>query len=100
MGPGQNLRRHSRAPGGNPPGRRRPHHHRKGPAVGKPLKVGIIGCGAIIAQYLTNFRRLDAIELVAVADLDPARAEAVALGYDGVRAVSVEDLLAADDVDL
>lgn len=68
--------------------------------MGKPLKVGIIGCGAIIAQYLTNFRRLDQIELVAVADLDPARAEAVASDYDGVRAVSVEELLAADDVEL
>jgi predicted dehydrogenase len=68
--------------------------------VGKPLKVGIIGCGAIIAQYLTNFRRLDQIELVAVADLDPARAQAVAMDYEGVRAVSVEELLAADDVEL
>lgn len=66
----------------------------------EPLKVGIIGCGAIIAQYLTNFRRLDQIELVAVADLDPARAQAVADDYDGVRAVSVDELLAADDVDL
>jgi predicted dehydrogenase len=68
--------------------------------VGKPLKVGIIGCGAIIAQYLANFRRLDQIELVAVADLDPARAQAVADDYDGVRALSVDSLLAADDVDL
>jgi predicted dehydrogenase len=68
--------------------------------VGKPLKLGIIGCGAIVAQYLTNFRRLDQIELVAVADLDPARAQAVAMDYDGVRAVSVEELLAADDVEL
>ena len=68
--------------------------------MGKPLKVGIIGCGAIIAQYLTNFRRLDQIQLVAVADLDPARAQAVADDYDGVRAVSVEELLAADDIDL
>ena len=66
----------------------------------EPLKVGIIGCGAIIAQYLTNFRRLDQIELVAVADLDPVRAQAVADDYDGVRAVSVDELLAADDVDL
>ncbi|MFC7849188.1 Gfo/Idh/MocA family protein [Arthrobacter sp. NPDC057388] len=65
-----------------------------------PLKVGIIGCGAIIAQYLTNFRKLDQIELVAVADLDPARAQAVADDYDGVRALSVDGLLAADDVDL
>lgn len=68
--------------------------------MGKPLKVGIIGCGAIIAQYLTNFRRLEAIELVAVADLDPERAQAVADSYDGVRAVTVDDLLAADDVEL
>ena len=67
--------------------------------MGQPLKVGIIGCGAIIAQYLANFRRLDAIELVAVADLDPSRAQAVA-GYDGVRALTVDDLIAAEDVDL
>jgi predicted dehydrogenase len=68
--------------------------------VGKPLKVGIIGCGAIIAQYLASFRRLGDIQLVAVADLDPARAQAVAEQYEGVRAVSVESLLAADDVEL
>lgn len=68
--------------------------------MGKPLKVGIIGCGAIIAQYLTNFRKLQDLELVAVADLDPARAKAVAEQYDGVRAVTVDELLAADDVEL
>nr|WP_306423010.1 Gfo/Idh/MocA family oxidoreductase [Paenarthrobacter aurescens] len=64
------------------------------------MRVGIIGCGAIIAQYLTNFRRLDSINLVAVADLDPARAQAVADSYDGVRALTVDELLAAEDVDL
>ena len=68
--------------------------------MGKPLKVGIIGCGAIIAQYLANFRKLSQIDLVAVADLDPARAQAVADAYEGVRAISVEELLAADDVEL
>ncbi len=68
--------------------------------IGQQIRVGIIGCGAIIAQYLTNFRRLDAIDLVAVADLDPARAKAVADSYDGVRAVTVDELLAADDVEL
>lgn len=68
--------------------------------MGKPLNVGIIGCGAIIAQYLASFRRLEQVRLVAVADLDPARAQAVADDYDGVRAISVEELLAADDVDL
>jgi predicted dehydrogenase len=68
--------------------------------AGEHTRVGIIGCGAIIAQYLANFRRLDQLELVAVADLDPARAQAVADDYDGVRAVSVDELLAAEDVDL
>ncbi|MFF1251817.1 Gfo/Idh/MocA family protein [Pseudarthrobacter sp. NPDC058329] len=68
--------------------------------MGKPLKVGIVGCGAIIGQYLASFRRLNQIELVAVADLDAARARAVAIDYAGVRAVSVEELLAADDVEL
>ncbi|MFJ4226757.1 Gfo/Idh/MocA family protein [Paenarthrobacter nicotinovorans] len=66
----------------------------------KPLNVGIIGCGAIIAQYLANFRRLDSVNLVAVADLDPARAQAVADSYEGVRALGVDELLAADDVEL
>ena len=66
----------------------------------QPINVGIIGCGAIIAQYLANFRRLEEINLVAVADLDPARAQAVADSYEGVRALSVEALLAADDVEL
>ena len=68
--------------------------------MGKPVNIGIIGCGAIIAQYLVNFRRLEDINLVAVADLDAARAQAVADSYDGVRAVSVDELLAADDVEL
>ncbi len=68
--------------------------------MGKPLKGGIFGCGAIIAQYLASFRKLEDIELVAVADLDPARAQAVAERYEDVRAVSVEELLAADDVEL
>src|SRR5262245_15371741 len=38
--------------------------------------------------------------MVAVADLDPARARAVADRQAGVRAVSVDDLLRADDVDV
>ncbi|MET0695487.1 MAG: Gfo/Idh/MocA family oxidoreductase [Propionibacteriaceae bacterium] len=64
------------------------------------MNIGIVGCGAIIQQYLATFDRLESTRLVAVADLDPARAEAVAADREGVRAVSVDDLLAADDVDL
>jgi predicted dehydrogenase len=67
--------------------------------VGKPLNVGIIGVGAISAQYLTNFPRLPQLRLVAVADLDLARAEAVAIQHPGVRACTVDELLADPAVD-
>lgn len=65
------------------------------------LRVGIVGCGKIVSQYLESFRRLDGVRLAAVADLDRGRAQAVAEEYgDGVRALGVEELLAAADVDL
>ncbi len=65
-----------------------------------PLRVGMVGCGAISAQYLATFDRLSDVELVAVADLDPARAGAVAQERDGVRAVTPAELVASDDVEL
>lgn len=68
--------------------------------MGKPLKIGIIGCGAIIAAYLANIPKLDALELVSVADLDPERSQKVADSLEGVQAQSVEELLANDDVEL
>lgn len=68
--------------------------------MGKPLNVGIIGCGKIVVQYLASFRRLEQVRLVAVADLYTARAQEVADSYEGVRAVSVDELIAADDIDL
>ena len=55
-----------------------------------PLNIGIVGCGQIIGAYLKTFPSLDAVRLVAVADLDMARAEAVAADLPGVRALSVE----------
>lgn len=62
--------------------------------MGKPLNIGIIGCGKIAGQYLATFARLNDLKLVAVADLDEARAREVADGLDGVRAISVDDLIA------
>ena len=62
--------------------------------AGTAITVGIIGCGAISAQYLASFRRLPDIRLIAVADLDLSRAQAVADSCDGVRALTVDELLA------
>lgn len=63
------------------------------------MKVGIIGCGVIVAQYLATFDALPDVELVAVADLDPSRAQAVADSREGVRALGVDELIADPGVD-
>jgi predicted homoserine dehydrogenase-like protein len=36
--------------------------------VGRAVRIGVIGCGAIARQYLDTARWLDAIEIVAAAD--------------------------------
>jgi predicted dehydrogenase len=71
--------------------------------VGTPesiLRVGVVGCGNIVEQYLTTLPHLENVRLVAAADLDPARAQGVAARVAGARALSVDDLIADPDVDL
>jgi predicted dehydrogenase len=68
--------------------------------VGDPLRIGIVGAGNIIVQYLATLPRLPNVALCAVADLDPARAAAVAQAHEGVRATDPARLYAGDDVDL
>jgi predicted dehydrogenase len=65
----------------------------------KVLGVGIIGCGNISTAYLRLAPMFKAIEVRAVADInmDAARARAAEFG---VRADSVDALLAADDIDV
>ncbi|MGV0109057.1 MULTISPECIES: Gfo/Idh/MocA family protein [unclassified Arthrobacter] len=67
--------------------------------MGEPLNVGIIGCGAIVAQYLKTLPSLESVNLRAVADLDFSRAEAVAASQEGVRALTVDELLADPGID-
>ena len=63
------------------------------------LGVGIIGCGNISTAYLKLGPLFRALDMRAVADLNMAAATARAEEF-GVRAHSVEDLLAADDIDV
>jgi len=64
-----------------------------------PLKVGIMGCGNIAAAYLKNASLFRPIKIEAVADLNPAAAEARAKEF-GVRAVTPDALLADPQIDI
>ncbi|WP_299599399.1 Gfo/Idh/MocA family oxidoreductase [uncultured Tateyamaria sp.] len=61
--------------------------------------IGIIGCGNISTAYLTLAPLFKGLEVRAVADLNIEAANAQAVAFD-VRAHTVEDLLAADDIDI
>ena len=63
------------------------------------MKIGMIGCGVISRQYLDSFDTLPDVQLVAVADLDPARAAAAAEGREGVRVLTVDELIEDAEVD-
>jgi predicted dehydrogenase len=65
-----------------------------------PVRVGIVGAGAISAQYLQTITALSALSLVAVADLDMARARRATAAYPVARALSVPELVSDPDVDL
>ncbi|MFF3376660.1 Gfo/Idh/MocA family protein [Streptomyces sp. NPDC002680] len=68
--------------------------------MGQPLKIGLVGAGAISSAYLDRLTVLESLELVAVADLEPQRAAAVLERVPTARTADVDDLLAASDVDL
>ena len=65
-----------------------------------PVKVGIIGCGAISRVYFEGCKTFPILQIVHVADLDPTRAEAKAREYGIPRHGSAEALLADPDVEL
>lgn len=61
--------------------------------------IGIIGCGNISEAYLKLAPLFAGLEIRAVADIDMDAAEARAAEF-GVRAETVEALLAAEDIDI
>ena len=58
-----------------------------------PVTVGLVGCGNISEIYLKNDARFDPFQIVACADLMPARAQQRADAF-GLTAMAVDDLLA------
>ena len=66
--------------------------------MGGTLNIGIVGVGKISEQYLAEIPKLPNLELVAVADLDAARASTVAAAH-GVEALTVDALLSDPRID-
>ncbi len=67
--------------------------------MARTLGVGIIGCGNISAAYLKLAPLFSGVEMRACADIDAKAAQARAREF-GVRADTVEGLLAASDIDI
>jgi len=63
------------------------------------LGIGVIGCGNISTAYFSFAPLFSGIEMRACADLDIQTARAQAERF-GLRAMSVEELLAADDINI
>ena len=63
------------------------------------LRVGIVGAGNISSIYCDNLAKFPSTELVAISDLDEARAKTQAEKY-GIRSMSVDELIASPDIDL
>ena len=68
--------------------------------MGEPRLIGIIGAGNISRQYLATLARLPQLQLIAIADVDADRARAVAAGVAGLEAMSVDQLLATEPLDV
>jgi predicted dehydrogenase len=64
-----------------------------------PASVGIVGCGVISRRYAKNAAEFSTFEIVSCADLDPARAEALAAEH-GLAVATVDGLIADPDVDV
>jgi len=65
-----------------------------------PVRVALVGCGRISRNHLEAIGRVEGIELVAVADADVSRAQAVAAEHGVPAFGSLEEMLATVPSDL
>jgi predicted dehydrogenase len=68
--------------------------------VENKVNVGIIGCGNIFKQYINGCRNFEILDVVAVTDIDYAKAEAVSKEHNVPALMSPEALLADPSVDI
>jgi predicted homoserine dehydrogenase-like protein len=62
-------------------------------STGRPVRVGLVGAGQMGRGFVAQVRRIAGMEVVAVADLDVARATAA------LQSAGVENVTSGDDYD-
>ncbi|HXC24606.1 MAG TPA: Gfo/Idh/MocA family oxidoreductase [Gemmatimonadaceae bacterium] len=68
--------------------------------MSKRIRIALVGCGRISKNHFDAIARLDGLELVAVADIVPERAQAVAATYGVPAFSSLESMLRDVDCDI
>lgn len=68
--------------------------------MAKPVRVGIIGCGAISGAYLQHARSFPILDMAACADIDRSAAEKKALEFGVPKVCSVDELLKDDSIEI
>src|SRR4051812_14817765 len=66
----------------------------------EPVRIGLIGCGAISGAYLSGAKAFPVLQIVACADIDRAAAERKAAEFGAARVCSVDELLRDDAIDV
>ena len=68
----------------------------------KKVKVGIIGCGWIASSHIEQYLKMEDVEIVALADLIPGKAERFAqrFGIENARYYESDEALIAAEKDL
>jgi UDP-N-acetyl-2-amino-2-deoxyglucuronate dehydrogenase len=68
-------------------------------SAGGPIRLGLVGCGAISTQHLEAISAIDDLELVGVVSASAERARTVGERWGVPWTTRLEDLLERDDVD-
>ena len=63
------------------------------------LRVGLVGAGGVGARHATTLAGLDDVDLVAITDVDPARAETLAADHDARVHPTQADMMGSDRLD-
>lgn len=65
-----------------------------------PVRIGVVGCGAISPAYFSAAKHFPILQIVSCADLNPESAKAKARDFSIPRACSVDELLADPSIEI